>query len=185
VVDLAALLRRQKPERQTQQLVVRDRSELNLFADLTIGNPKRPKLLLDTNVYIRQDDLSGDELLKLARCELHHSSVALSEFVVGLSNSSGTPAQWAKSVAFYNAFFDAVPLHRTHAPDHEIWIEAGILAGTLARIQGYQKTQRKDALNDALIFLTAKKHGLTVLTADVGEFDLLQQMMPSVDCIFL
>ena len=67
----------------------------------------------------------------------------------------------------------------THAPDAETWSAAGIIAGTLARLQGFQPYQRKDALNDALIYLTAIKHGIPVLTDNHTDFDLLQQLVPS------
>lgn len=70
------------------------------------------------------------------------------------------------------------PISRTHAPDAEIWSAAGILAGTLARLQGFQAHQRKDALNDALIYLTALKRGIPVLADNHTDFDLLQQLVP-------
>ena len=53
-----------------------------------------------------------------------------------------------------------------------------MVAGTLARTQGYQPHQRKACLNDALIFLTAAKAGLPVLTSNRDEFDLIQQLAP-------
>jgi len=34
----------------------------------------------------------------------------------------------------------------------------------------------KDVLNDSLIFLTAAKQGIPVLTANRGDFDLIQQI---------
>jgi hypothetical protein len=49
----------------------------------------------------------------------------------------------------------------------------------LARTQGFQRHQRKECLNDALIFLTAAKAGLPVLTADRDQFDLIQQLAPA------
>lgn len=63
-------------------------------------------------------------------------------------------------------------------PDRDIWAEAGLVAGTLARTQGYQASQRKACLNDALILLTAAKTGLPVLTANRDESDLIQQIVP-------
>ncbi len=33
-------------------------------------------------------------------------------------------------------------------------------------------------MNDALLFATARKHGLTVLTRNTADFDLLQQLDP-------
>lgn len=60
-------------------------------------------------------------------------------------------------------------------PDEEIWAEAGLIAGTRARIQDFQPHQRKECLNDALIYLTAAKAGWRRWRAIRGEFDLIQQ----------
>ena len=49
-------------------------------------------------------------------------------------------------------------------------------AGTLARTRNFRKEQRKECLDDALIYLTANKAGLPVLTANRDEFDLIQQI---------
>jgi predicted nucleic acid-binding protein len=72
--------------------------------------------------------------------------------------------------------FDAIPDRRVLVPDQELWVAAGMVAGTLARMQGLQVHQRKDCLNDALILLTAAKAGLPVLTANRVDFDLIQQI---------
>ena len=74
--------------------------------------------------------------------------------------------------------------YRTIIPDSEIWREAGILSGILARLQGYGKDHRRRALNDALLFATARKHGCTVLTRNTADFDLLQQLEPSGRVLF-
>src|SRR5438874_11020257 len=69
-------------------------------------------------------------------------------------------------------------------PISEIWREAGILSGTLARLQGYKSDQRRRVLNDALLFATARKHGCSVLTRNVLDFDFLQQLNPSGKVLF-
>ena len=76
------------------------------------------------------------------------------------------------------------PSYRTLATDSEIWREAGILSGTLARLQGYKSDQRRRVLNDALLFATARKHGCSVLTRNVLDFDFLQQLDPSGKVLF-
>lgn len=63
-------------------------------------------------------------------------------------------------------------------PDVDIWIDAGLIAGTLARLQDFQREQRKQWLNDALIFLTAACAGIPVPTADRGDYDVIQQLAP-------
>jgi predicted nucleic acid-binding protein len=39
-------------------------------------------------------------------------------------------------------------------------------------------------LNDALLFATARKHALTVLTRNTADFDLLQQLEPTCGVLF-
>jgi len=39
-------------------------------------------------------------------------------------------------------------------------------------------------LNDALLLETARKYGLTVLTRNIGDFDLLQQLEPTAKVLF-
>ena len=77
-----------------------------------------------------------------------------------------------------------MPPHRMISPDREIWRDAGILTGTIARLQGTPRSDRRRILNDALIFATARRHGHTVLTRNVVDFDLLQQLDPSGRVMF-
>jgi predicted nucleic acid-binding protein len=53
-----------------------------------------------------------------------------------------------------------------------------VLSGTLVRTQGYAREQRRRVLNDALLFATARKYGCVVLSRNVLDFDLLQQLDP-------
>lgn len=68
------------------------------------------------------------------------------------------------------------PDHRILNPDRDVWREAGILAGLLARLQNYGKAEQRRAFNDALIFLSAAKNGCAVLTRNISDFDLLMQL---------
>jgi hypothetical protein len=78
----------------------------------------------------------------------------------------------------YVELFDNIPSTRLLIPDAQVWSGAGVLAGALARTQGFQRYQRKECLNDALIYLTAAKAGLPVLTSDRNQFDLIQHFAP-------
>jgi predicted nucleic acid-binding protein len=69
-------------------------------------------------------------------------------------------------------------------PDQRVWRDAGILAGLLARLQQYGKAEQRKSLNDALIFLSAAKAGLTVLTRNLSDFDLLLQLAPYGKVLF-
>ena len=87
-------------------------------------------------------------------------------------------------IAKVAASIDLRPDHRILTPDRETWREAGILAGLLARLQQYGKNDRRKALNDALIFLTATRNGCVVLTRNIADFDLLMQLDPRGQAIF-
>ncbi len=78
----------------------------------------------------------------------------------------------------YGILLGSIPETRLLVPDAETWHLAGMIAGTLARTQGFQPHQRKECLNDALIYLAAAKRGLPVVTANRVEFDLIQQIAP-------
>jgi hypothetical protein len=93
-----------------------------------------------------------------------------------LASADCGPAGQIRGVA---ALIAHITETRLLTPDTEIWAEAGVIAGTLARCQGYQRHQRKECLNDALIYLTAAKAGLPVLTANRDALDLIQQRVPS------
>ncbi len=75
-------------------------------------------------------------------------------------------------------------VHRTIVPDPDIWREAGILSGVLARLQGYGKDHRRRILNDALLFASARKYGCAVLTRNLTDFDFLQQLDPLGRVVF-
>ena len=90
----------------------------------------------------------------------------------------------AQAVKELVAAIERRPVHRTISPDREIWLEAGILVGVLTRLQQYSASDRRRVLNDALLFATARKHGLTVLTRNLRDFDLLQQLEPSCAVLF-
>jgi hypothetical protein len=72
----------------------------------------------------------------------------------------------------------AMPPHRIFAPDIEVLGRAALLSGILCRLQGYEKDGKSRALQDCVLFLQAQKLGLVVLTANVGDYDILLQLIP-------
>lgn len=137
-------------------------------------------LLLDTNVYINRaaGRLTPPLCQLIDTALLFHCSVALAELALGVANADPSRAGWAALKDHYAELFAAIPESRLLTPDAQVWADAGVVAGMLARTQGFQPHQRKECLNDALIFLTAAKAGLPVLTANRDEFDLIQQLAP-------
>jgi predicted nucleic acid-binding protein len=183
-IDLDAAIRRRKPEKRTRQLIARPDADLVSAADLPLAGPVA--LIADTNVYI--NDAAGrlpahvDALLD--RTILFHCSVCVAEIATGVANGDPTHSGWRNTRTVYAEVLGAIPETRLLTPDARIWVDAGLIAGTLARTQGFQPHQRKEMLNDALIFLTAAKAGLAVLTADRDHYDLLQQICPEGRFVF-
>ncbi len=177
-IDLARSLRRIKAAKHRTQIPTRPRDKLVAATDMSGGG--RASLMLDTNVYIHSaaGTLPSAAAALLDRGLLFHCSVCLGELATGVANADPARANWRAIRDHYDALMAHIPTTRLLTPDADIWVEAGVIAGTLARCQGFQRHQRKDCLNDALIFLTAAKEGLPVLTANRDEFDLIQQLMP-------
>jgi predicted nucleic acid-binding protein len=176
-------LRRLKPEKHRKGLLYRDYSQLQFLSDL---KPPFPKLLLDTTVYCDalQGRLPDYAEIALRAGSLWHSTVTEAELAALAGLLDPTPPETARVITQLAASIDLRPTHRILTPDRDIWREAGILAGLLARLQGYGKNERRKALNDALIFLTAAKNGCAVLTRNLSEFDLLMQLDARGQAIF-
>jgi predicted nucleic acid-binding protein len=178
-----ATLRRLKPEKHRVQLKPRAESALEFIGTTT----QRPaKLLYDTTVYI--DILQGrfpqEGEATLRATEAWHSPVTEGELATTCGLLDPAHSRTREIVELVAAVIDRRPSYRTITPDAEMWREAGILSGVLARIQGYGKEQRRRVLNDALLFETARKHGCAVLTRNVIDFDFLQQLDPSGHVMF-
>jgi predicted nucleic acid-binding protein len=145
-----------------------------------------PKLLYDTTVYvdILQDRFPEDSHVTLRAADAWHSPVTEAELVAPIGfldpNHPATPL----AVKEIMATIDRRPAHRTISPDREIWLEAGVLSGILWLLQTYGPADRRRILNDALLFATARKHGLTVLTRNIADFDHLQQLEPTGRVLF-
>jgi len=120
----------------------------------------------------------------LRATEAWHSPVTEAELAAACGLLDPAHPQTPEIIAQVAAVIDRRPRYRTITPDPEIWREAGVLSGTLARIQGYAREQRRRVLNDALVFAAARKYGCTVLSRNVRDFDLLQQLDPSGKVMF-
>ncbi|MER9876830.1 hypothetical protein [Mesorhizobium sp. M0195] len=183
--DLGSALRSLKPQRRAGGLERRPDSALSWAGDQP---PVGGALLLDTSVYL--DVLQGrtpkvvDDLLIYRLCQ--HSAVCLAELshLFGrLDPAHPTTKSVLKVVA---GTIEDIPVHRLHAPDATAWGRAGMLAGLLFRLSRLPKGEGHERrfLNDALILHQAGLLGATVLTGNVGDFDYLNQLVPSVRVIF-
>jgi hypothetical protein len=115
----------------------------------------------------------------IAQRQVNHSTVAIQELMhtVGVLNPSD--ARTATVIDVIGKQIRAMPPHRIFAPDTEILGRAALLSGILCRLQGYKKDGKLRALQDCVLFLQAQKLGLVVLTANVGDYDILLQLIPA------
>lgn len=183
--DARSALRAIKPEKRTAALARRGDVELPWAEDEPpIGAP----LLLDTCVYL--DMLSGrtpdavDVLLTHRLC--YHSAVSLSELTHVLGRLDPRHAGTRAVHDTIQDTIDDIPVRRLHAPDTNAWGTAGILAGLLMRLTNLPKNagHERRFLNDALILMQARNMGAAVLTANIGDFDFLTQIVPDVNVLF-
>jgi predicted nucleic acid-binding protein len=168
-------LRRIKPERKTDQLTPRANGSFHPAVSISGRIP----IVVDTNVYIKSvaGTLPQAAVDVLDNCVSFHTTVCISEIGTGLAGLHPNSSGYARLRNHYEALFRKIPTNRILTPDDDIWIEAGLVAGTLARTQNLQAHQRKEFLNDCLIYLTATKAGIPVLTENKMDFDLVQQVV--------
>lgn len=181
--DLEGALRWLKPQRRSQPLARRKDRDLDWIDGVP---PVGSAILLDTTVYI--DTLQGrspaalDAFIRLRAC--HHSAVCLSELTHAFGRlDPADPRNGPALKAIRQTILD-VPPHRLAAPDAGIWGSAGILAGVLFRLGGFSPGAERKCLNDALIYLQARKLGCALLTGNLKDFDYLNQLVPDGRILF-
>lgn len=136
--------------------------------------------MLDIGVYIHSaaGRLPTDLNRLRNRALQFHRGVALAELAVGIAAADPRGPAWQALRDHYAELFAQILDTRLLTPDAQTFAEAGILAGTLGRLQGHQSHQRTACFADELIFLTATRARLPVLTANDDDFDLIQQLAP-------
>lgn len=136
--------------------------------------------LLDTCVYIDSlHDRFAPEVERVVDDVSHcHSACALQEIAVAIGRLDPEDARTRQVVTDVATLLRSIVPQRLFNPDADTALRAGLLAGTLARIQGYGKEHRFRAVNDCTLFLQSQKLGTTLLTRNYADFDILLQMMP-------
>jgi predicted nucleic acid-binding protein len=122
--------------------------------------------ILDTSVYIDhwEHGLHQTELEAVRRMYIvRHSSVVLSELRRG--------ARTRKAQRLIESLQRMAVV--TWAPSALDWWEAGRLIRTIGDENSWDTVKRREFQNDALIGLTARRYGATVVTSNHGDFDLL------------
>jgi predicted nucleic acid-binding protein len=181
--ELWRSLRRYTPEKHARPLQRRTDSELDFLETI---KTRPAKLLYDTTVYIDvlQHHFPETGKLMLRAVEAWHSPVTEAELASAVGLLDPSHPKTPQLIAEIAGVIDQRPTQRTIAPDMVVWREAGILSGILARLQGFDKVQRRRLMNDALLFVTARRHGCTLLTRNLSDFDLMQQLEPAGRVLF-
>ena len=122
--------------------------------------------VIDTSVYIGhwERGLYEDTLAEVSKAfVIRHSAVVLSELRRG--------ARTREAERIVSRLHDLA--HSVWEPTPKDWWEAGQIIRTVGDAHDWERSKRRDFQNDALIALTARGHGATVVTANRGDFEIL------------
>lgn len=140
--------------------------------------------MIDTCVYL--DVLQGRdpaELEKLLAARIvNHSAIAVAELTHLYGRLDPDHPGTHEVLGPISAALDAIPGHRLTAPATRVLAEAGMLAGLAGRMMRRPQTQR--LLNDCALFLHARELGCTLVTANLSDFDILDQLLPGSPPLF-
>ena len=175
--DLHSVLRWLKPQRKKRPLSRRTDQELSWVDEVpAVGAP----VLLDTTVYIdtlqSRSPATLDAFISMRTC--NHSSVCLAELTHAFGRLSPEDSRTAGALKVIGQTVRDIPRHRLAAPEADLWGAAGILAGLLFRLGTYPKGAERRCLNDALVYLQARKLGWPVVSGNIKDFDFLNQLVP-------
>jgi len=181
--DLRRSPRRIKPHSFTGSIRRRPKPDLPFVPEMPAPGFE---LLPDTCVYI--DALQGKIPAAVDTLPKVRTSSHLAVCVADLTHCFGRldprhPGTEAVSRSIAGVVA-AIPPHRLETASAEVVIEAGILAGLVFRPCGLQTGREVAALNDTILYLHAFANGQTVLTRDVREFDVMNQILPDGRILF-
>lgn len=114
----------------------------------------------------------------------HHSMIGIAELMHPVGRLDPTDVRTAEAIENIGKVIKLMRPHRLFEPDADIVGRAAILGGILSRTQSYQKDDRLRSINDCILFLQALKLGLTVLSRNVRDFDILLQLIPAGRVLF-
>lgn len=124
--------------------------------------------VIDTGVYIGhwERGLHQEALQTVRRGFIvRHSAVVLSELRRG--------ARTKEAEQLVEALYGVA--HVRWEPSTSDWWEAGKLVRDIGDARRWESSKRREFQNDALIALTARRHGATVVTDNRVDFELLAE----------
>jgi predicted nucleic acid-binding protein len=126
--------------------------------------------VIDTSVYVGhwERGLHAEALEQVRKAfVVRHSAVVLSE----LRRGARTREAQRTIMRLHRL------AHEAWEPTATDWWDAGRIIRTVGDAHDWDRNKRRDFQNDALIALTARRHGATVITANGGDFGLLARAL--------
>ena len=135
--------------------------------------------IFDTSVYInalRRRDLSVFAQTRIdaetgGSEPLYLSAVVLEELYVGASDD-----KLKKLLAKYEKNFENI--NRLLVPNQTDWRSGGQVLSHVGRKHGFETVRRARMTNDCLIAMTAARCGLTVITHNAADFQIIAEFRP-------
>lgn len=137
------------------------------------------EVLIDTCVIIDVlQDRAPEAVTDLLQTRIiNHSAVALAELTYLFGRLDPVHRETAATLEPIQKSLAAIPAHRLAAPSVRAFGEAGILSGIVARVRN-QRPDKK-LFSDALLHCQAAEQGQSILTRNIADFDLLEQLRPN------
>ena len=189
--DLAKTIRSRIERRATRRDRREERrSESVIVAGLTplveMVGPGRPILMLDTDIYI--DEAAGRLPVPVSaaidRAQLFHCSICLGELALGVGGVSPLARGYKALREHYRQLAQIIPPSRVLTPDDDISTEAEVLTSTVTSGLRLTREKRRAWLNDVLVYLTAAKAGVTVLTSNKIAFGRIHLASGKGRCVY-
>jgi hypothetical protein len=175
--DVHSIIARYDPAHWHRSLSYRAKANLPFDSSQI---PAEASLLLDSTVYIDQlkGQLPPSIVDLIASRTIFHGAPALAELAVTIGALDPTDYRTRTTLIPIVETLERIDSSRIVAPSYEVWLEASIISGILARTQSIAKHERRKFLNDSLLFLLAADHGCVMISRNSRDFDLLLQMRP-------
>ena len=181
--DVQAIIARHDPGCWSRTLTHRPKVDLP-FDPYQV--PTKASLLFDATVYI--DQLKGElprPIVDLvASRTILHGAPALAELAVTIGALDPADRRTKATLTPIVEMLARINPSRIIVPNYEIWLEAAVMAGILARTQTIPKQDRRKFLNDTLLFLQAADAGAVMISRNFRDLDLLLQIKPRVGVLF-
>ena len=175
--DVQTILTRNDPGRWSRPLPHRPKANLP-FDPLQV--PAGVSLLFDATVYIDQlqGQLPASIVNLMASRIILHGAPALAELAVAIGALDPADRRTQATLIPIVETLARINPSRIIAPSYEVWLEAAVMAGILARTQAIPKQERRKFLNDTLLFLQAADTGSVMVSRNFRDLDLLLQLKP-------